>query len=83
MKKSPYMIVGLVMWIALVKSGVHATLAGVILALFIPMRAKDPSQSSPAKSLEHDLHSAVAFFILPIFAFCNSGISFSGLGLDS
>lgn len=82
-EKSPYMIVGLVMWIALVKSGVHATLAGVILALFIPMRANDPSQSSPAKSLEHDLHSAVAFFILPIFAFCNSGISFSGLGLDS
>ena len=80
--KSPYLVVGAVMWVALVKSGVHATLAGVVLAMFVPMQAKDPKRSSPAKSLEHDLHSAVAFFILPIFAFCNSGISFSGVGLE-
>jgi NhaA family Na+:H+ antiporter len=79
---SPYLIVGVVMWIALVKSGVHATLGGVVLAMFVPMRAKNPEKSSPAKSLEHDLHSVVAFFILPVFAFCNSGISFSGVGLE-
>lgn len=81
-EKSPYMLVGLVMWVALVKSGVHATLAGVVLAMFVPMRSRHPEGASPAKSLEHDLHSVVAFFILPIFAFCNSGISFSGLGLE-
>jgi len=81
-EKSPYLLIGLVMWVALVKSGVHATLAGVVLAMFIPMRAKESSKESPAKSLEHDLHAAVAFVILPVFAFCNSGISFSGVGLD-
>jgi len=81
-EKSPYLLIGLVMWVALVKSGVHATLAGVVLAMFIPMRAKIVNKESPAKSLEHDLHAAVAFVILPVFAFCNSGISFSGVGLD-
>ena len=81
-EKSPYLLIGLVMWVALVKSGVHATLAGVVLAMFIPMRAKIVKKESPAKSLEHDLHAAVAFVILPVFAFCNSGISFSGVGLD-
>jgi len=81
-EKSPYLLIGLVMWVALVKSGVHATLAGVVLAMFIPMRAKIMNKESPAKSLEHDLHAAVAFVILPVFAFCNSGISFSGVGLD-
>ncbi|WP_344936565.1 Na+/H+ antiporter NhaA [Zhongshania borealis] len=81
-EKSPYLLVGLVMWVALVKSGVHATLAGVVLAMFIPMQPRDASKHSPAKSLEHDLHTAVAFVILPVFAFCNSGISFSGVGLE-
>lgn len=78
-KISAYLVVGLVMWVAVVKSGVHATLAGVILAMFIPMRSTANPESSPLKSLEHDLHSIVAFAILPIFAFCNSGISFEGL----
>lgn len=78
-KISAYLVVGLVMWVAVVKSGVHATLAGVILAMFIPMRSAANPESSPLKSLEHDLHSVVAFAILPIFAFCNSGISFEGL----
>jgi len=78
-KISAYLVVGLVMWVAVVKSGVHATLAGVILAMFIPMRSAANPESSPLKSLEHDLHSVVAFAILPIFAFCNSGISFKGL----
>ncbi|MDF1691895.1 MAG: Na+/H+ antiporter NhaA [Zhongshania sp.] len=81
-EKSPYLLIGLVMWVALVKSGVHATLAGVVLAMFIPMRSPVQGNESPAKSLEHDLHAAVAFVILPVFAFCNSGISFSGVGVD-
>ena len=80
-EKSIYLAVGAVMWVALLKSGVHATLAGVVLALFIPMRAPGADDPSPLETLEHDLHSAVAFFILPVFAFCNAGISLAGVGL--
>ena len=70
------------MWIATLKSGVHATLAGVLLAMFIPMRAKNKPDISPLRSLEHDLHSVVAYFILPVFAFANAGLSFAGMGLE-
>ncbi len=80
--KSPYLVVGLVMWVALLKSGVHATLAGVVLSMFIPMRERENPENSPVKSLEHDLHAIVAFGILPFFAFCNSGIDFSGIGRE-
>ncbi len=81
-EKSPYFIIGLIMWVALLKSGVHATLAGVVIAMFIPLYGKDKSAISPLKSLEHDLHYTVAFFILPLFAFCNSGINFTNLGME-
>ena len=64
------------------KSGVHATLAGVILAIFIPMRSRTDPDVSPLKILEHDLHTVVAFVILPVFAFANAGISFEGMTLD-
>jgi NhaA family Na+:H+ antiporter len=80
--KSPYILVGIIMWIATLKSGVHATLAGVLLAMFIPMRCKNNPEVSPVKSLEHDLHSVVAFFVLPIFAFANAGIGIIGMGMD-
>ena len=70
------------MWVAMLKSGVHATLAGVILALFIPFRSTSNPNISPLKSLEKDLHSAVTLIILPIFAFCNAGVDFSNFGLD-
>ena len=80
--KSPYLLVGAVMWVALLKSGVHATLAGVVLAMFMPMRDPKKPEISPLKSLERDLHSAVAFVILPVFAFCNAGIHFSGVGSE-
>lgn len=73
--KSAYILVGIVMWVAMLKSGVHATLTGVILAMFIPLKSKSDPQHSPLKSIEHDLHSVVAFFVLPIFAFANSGIT--------
>ncbi|MBU2881423.1 Na+/H+ antiporter NhaA [Psychrosphaera sp. B3R10] len=76
---SPYILIGIIMWIATLKSGVHATLAGVVLAMFIPMRSKDDPEHSPLKSLEHDLHSIVAFFVLPVFAFANAGISFANV----
>jgi NhaA family Na+:H+ antiporter len=80
--KSVYLIVGIIMWVAMLKSGVHATLAGVILAMFIPMQSKTRSEYSPLKSLEHDLHFSVAYIILPIFAFANAGISFAEMGID-
>ncbi len=80
--KSLYILIGIVMWVAMLKSGVHATLTGVVLAMFIPIKSKSDKNYSPLKSLEHDLHTAVAFFILPIFAFANAGISFSGVGVE-
>ena len=80
--KSIYLLVGLVMWASLLKSGVHATLAGILLALFIPLKSKDNPKVSPLKELESDLHTSVVFIILPVFAFCNAGINFAGVGLD-
>lgn len=79
--KAPYILVGVVMWVAMLKSGVHATLAGVLLALFIPMRSTENPAESPLERLEHDLHSAVAWFILPLFAFSNAGLDLRGVGL--
>lgn len=78
---SPYIFIGIVLWIAVLKSGVHATLAGVVLAFFIPIKGEE-GEPSPLKSLEHNLHSMVAFIVLPIFAFANAGISFTGVGID-
>ncbi|MBT8115118.1 MAG: Na+/H+ antiporter NhaA, partial [Arenicella sp.] len=80
--KSPYILIGVVMWIATLKSGVHATLAGVVLAMFIPMYEGSDKSKSPLKSLEHDLHSVVAFFVLPVFAFANAGIDLAGVGAE-
>jgi len=80
--KTLYIMVGAVMWVAMLKSGVHATLAGVILAMFIPMRSKRDPDFSPLKDMEHDLHSAVAFGVLPLFAFANAGLDLSGIGLQ-
>jgi len=77
----PYILVGLVLWVAVLKSGVHATLAGVALALFIPIRPREEGGKSPLRSLEHDLHPVVAYAILPLFAFANAGVSFEGVSL--
>ena len=79
----PYALVGLVMWAAVLKSGVHATLAGVLVALFIPLRGADEEGESPLEKLEHDLHPSVAFLILPLFAFMNTGVSLDGLSWAS
>lgn len=80
---TPYLLVGLVMWIAVLKSGVHATLAGVLLAFFIPLRKPAGSEHTLAEGLEHDLHSSVAYVILPLFAFMNTGISLTGLSFNT
>ena len=77
---SPYLLVGVVLWVAVLKSGVHATLAGVVLACFIPMRGA-ASDDSPLQRLEHDLHPAVAYAIVPLFAFVNAGVSLEGVTL--
>ncbi len=79
----PYAVLGAVMWVALLKSGVHATLAGVILGMTIPLSsAKDPTVR-PLETLEHGLHPWVAFGILPLFAFANAGVPLTGLSLAS
>lgn len=80
--RSIYRLVGIVMWVSMLKSGVHATLTGVILAMFVPMHEPDNKNISPLKEWEHDLHMLVAFVILPVFAFANAGLNLSGVGLE-
>lgn len=75
-----YILVGMVLWTAVLKSGVHATLAGVIVGFFVPLKPQEGK--SPAKQLEHVLHPWVAFMILPLFAFANAGVSLQGVTLD-
>ncbi len=78
-RSAAYVMVGLAVWVCVLKSGVHATLAGVAVAFFIPLRAKTEEGHSPLEHLEHMLHPWVAFAILPLFAFANAGVSLGGL----
>ncbi|WP_145590780.1 Na+/H+ antiporter NhaA [Yersinia aleksiciae] len=79
-KTSAYLLVGLVLWVCILKSGVHATLAGVIVGFMIPLHTKD--KRSPSESLEHGLHPWVAYLILPLFAFANAGVSLQGVSFS-
>ena len=81
--EAPYLLVGVVLWASVLKSGVHATLAGVALAMFIPYRDRNNPEYSPLKHIEHSLSGAVTFAILPIFAFANAGLSFEGMTFES
>jgi NhaA family Na+:H+ antiporter len=83
MRIAPYVLVGTALWVFVLKSGVHATLAGVVTALFVP--ASDPARPDdpPSSQLEHSLHPWVAFCILPIFAFANAGVNLAGMSLRS
>ncbi|MGD2117580.1 MAG: Na+/H+ antiporter NhaA [Chromatiales bacterium] len=80
---APYLLVGVVVWAAVLKSGVHATLAGVLIAMFIPFKKEPGEDKTQLEKLEHDLHPAVVYGILPLFAFTNTGISFDGISADS
>jgi NhaA family Na+:H+ antiporter len=86
MRPGAYFLIGLALWVAVLKSGVHATLAGVVLAMFIPLRVPDQSRSqtpeSPLRNLEHTLHPWVAFGILPVFAFANAGVTIMDLSIS-
>ena len=77
---TPYLLIGVIMWVAVLKSGIHATLAGVVLALFIPLFDRTDPEHSPLEELEHDLQNTVSYGILPLFAFANAGISLKGAG---
>src|SRR5690606_3023543 len=76
-----YLVLGAVLWALVLKSGVHATLAGVLLALTIPMRVNTQRNTSPLIALEHGLHPWVSFLIIPIFGFANAGVSFAGMSM--
>ncbi|NOH36128.1 Na+/H+ antiporter NhaA [Vibrio chagasii] len=81
-KLSAYLIVAAILWFAVLKSGVHATLAGVVIGFAIPLKG-NKGEHSPLKHLEHALHPYVAFAILPIFAFANAGISLEGISISN
>ena len=77
-----YVLFGMIMWLCVLKSGVHATLAGVLIAFTIPLRHPDSSANSLLIELEHKLHPYIAFLVLPLFAFCNAGVSLKGLQMN-
>ena len=79
----PYVLIGIVMWVCVLKSGVHATLAGVLTALTVPIKGKEEGAPSPLLKLEHGLHPWVAFFIVPVFAFANAGVSLQGISVEA
>ncbi len=83
-RKGVYILVAILLWFSVLKSGVHATLAGVVLAIVIPMQTTNRQGETrmPARDLEHKLHGFVAFFILPLFAFVNAGVNLSTIPLD-
>ncbi len=78
----PYVVVGLVVWLCVLKSGVHATLAGVVTAMAVPLRGKGKGHS-PLETAEHALYPWVAFAVLPMFAFVNAGVSLQGVALGT
>lgn len=80
-KISLYLFIGLILWVSVLKSGVHATLAGVIVGFMIPLHT-NKDKKSPSEALEHSLHPWVAYFILPLFAFANAGVSLEGVSIS-
>ena len=83
-RQAAYILVGIILWVSVLKSGVHATLAGVALAFLIPLHSKDENGKpfSMSHNMEHGLHYWVAFFILPLFAFVNAGVDLRGISVE-
>ncbi|MGN6468630.1 MAG: Na+/H+ antiporter NhaA [Rhizobiaceae bacterium] len=83
LRLAPYVALGVILWVVVLKSGIHATLAGVALALTIPLRRapglESDLQASPLHRMEHALHGVVPFVIVPVFGFANAGVSFAGM----
>lgn len=79
---APYILTGIFIWACVLKSGIHPTLAGVLVAFFIPLRGTSSKDAGPLHTLEKGLHPWVSYAILPIFAFANAGISLKGLSMD-
>ena len=82
--KAAYILLGIVLWVSVLKSGVHATLAGVALAFMIPLNSKDKNGNhfSMSKEMEHDLHTWRTFLILPMFAFVNAGVDLRNISVS-
>jgi len=78
-RTTAYLVLAVALWAAVLKSGVHATIAGVVAAFFIPLQPPTPEEPSPLRRLEEDLHHTVAFGVLPLFAFANAGVPLAGL----
>src|SRR4029078_1942736 len=78
-RRGPYVLIRLFLWVCVLKSGVHATFAGVALGLAIPLRGSDEHGRSPLRQMEHALHPWVAYAILPLFAFAHAGAFFARL----
>ncbi len=83
LKLGPYILIGVFLWVCVLKSGVHATLAGVVLALAIPLRTRERAGYAPLTHLEHMLHPWVAFGIMPIFGFANAGVTLIGMDVTT
>ena len=81
--QAAYILIGVVVWVAVLKSGVHATLAGFVIACFIPLEVKNHEGHPMLTHIEHALQPWVAFVILPLFAFANAGVSMAGISLDA
>lgn len=80
---TPYVLIGIFIWVCVLKSGVHATLAGVAVAFFIPFKGEADTEHSPLRRAEHGLHPWVSYAIMPIFAFANAGVSLSGVSVET
>ena len=85
MHVGPYVLIGLAIWVCVLKSGIHATLAGVVTAMAIPLRTDDghARPGSPLETAEHALHPWVEFVVLPMFAFANAGVNLQGVSIDT
>ncbi len=80
---APYMLIGIAVWVCVLKSGIHATLAGVVVGLCVPLKRTPDAEESPLELLEHSLHPWVTYAIMPTFAFANAGVPFAGISLSS